>query len=54
MAKTTTKPAKPTKGGAKATKGGHYTPPNASKELPASFYKPLNSKGKKKGEIADD
>ena len=53
MSKNTNKPAKPAKG-TKAAKGGHYTPPNASKDLPASFYKPLNSKGKKKGEIADD
>ncbi len=52
MAKTT---AKPVKGNtAKTGKGGHYTPPNASRELPPSCRKPLSNKGKKKGEIADD
>lgn len=37
----------------KPAKGGHYTPPNSSKDLPPSFYNPLNGKGKKKG-IPDD
>ncbi len=47
--------AKPAKGSAtKTTKGGHYTPLNASTELPISFHKPLNSKGKKKSDISDD
>lgn len=50
MAKTA---AKPTKGSTpkKAPKGGHYTPPNASKELPPSFHRPVGKKGK---EIPDD
>lgn len=47
--------AKPAKGNVtKTSKGGHYTPPNASTELPISFHKPLSGKGKKKTEISDD
>lgn len=54
MAKTTSKAtAKPVKNSTKPAKGGHYTPPNSSKDLPPSFYNPLNGKGKKKG-IPDD
>ena len=37
MAKTTSGPAKKT-GGSKPAKGRIITPPNASKELPKSFY----------------
>lgn len=54
MAKTNSKTAtKPTKSSTKSTKGGHYTPPNASRDLPPSFYKPATGKGKKK-EVPDD
>ena len=52
MAKTTAKPAKGST--TKTSKGGHYTPPNASRELPPSCRKPLNSKGTKKNTIPDD
>ena len=46
MAKTTSGPAKKT-GGSKPAKGRIITPPNASKELPKSFYQQDKAKGKK-------
>ena len=52
MAKTTSGPAKKT-GGSKPAKGRIITPPNASKELPKSFYQQDKAKGKKKSEDPD-
>ena len=52
MAKTTSGPAKKT-GGSKPAKGRIITPPNASKELPKSFYQQDKAKGKKKSEVPD-
>ena len=52
MAKTTSGPAKKT-GGSKPAKGRVITPPNASKELPKSFYQQDKAKGKKKTEVPD-
>lgn len=52
MAKTTSGPAKKT-GGSKPAKGRVITPPNASKELPKSFYQQDKAKGKKKSEVPD-
>ena len=54
MAKTNSKPsAKPVKNSSKLLKGCHYAPPNASKELPLSFYQQDKIKGKKKSEVPD-
>ena len=41
------------KGGSKPAKGRVITPPNASKELPKSFYQQDKAKGKKKSEVPD-
>ena len=41
--------AKTAKKDTKQVKGGHYTPPNASKQLPASYYMKLSKEEKKKG-----
>jgi hypothetical protein len=40
---------KATKKDTKQVKGGHYTPPNASKQLPASYYMKAGKEEKKKG-----
>lgn len=43
--KNNTKPVKKT-GDSKPVKGSHYTPPDASRDLPPSFYDPIIEKGK--------
>ena len=52
MAKMNSGPVKKI-GGSKPAKGRVITPPNASKELPKSFYQQDKTKGKKKSEVPD-
>lgn len=51
MAVKKTPPVK--RGEKKTVKGSVYTPPNASKELPKSFYQQPKKGGKKKSEVPD-
>lgn len=51
-----TKKAAPAKSGGKnkPVKGSVYTPPNASKELPKSFYQQPGKGSRKKSEVPDN